>query len=76
MEENNYNTIKPVEGLQNVGSLTPVQQRQERKKQQNPQEQKNKNELAEDTMNKSTEESVADETTENHQDQHSVDYCA
>lgn len=35
MAEDNYNIIKPVEGLQNLAALKPVGQRQERSKRQN-----------------------------------------
>ena len=47
MADSNYDLIKPVENLQNVGGLTPVQQRKERNRRRNPQ-QENPEEYAED----------------------------
>ena len=36
MPENNYNMINPVEGLNNLAAINPVDRRKERQKKQNP----------------------------------------
>ena len=36
MIDNDFNTIKPVENLQNVAALTPTGPRQQQKRRQNP----------------------------------------
>ena len=35
MQNNDYNIIKPVENLQNVGAMTPIDKQAERKRRQN-----------------------------------------
>ncbi len=74
MADSNYNMIKPVENLQNVGSLTPVNQRKEKKQRRNPQEQNQ--EEGEQELNESVEKNAADQAPENGPNQHSIDYCA
>ena len=41
MVNNDYNIIKPIEGLQNIERLTPAKRRQERKKRQNANQNEN-----------------------------------
>ena len=48
MPENNYNMINPVEGLNNLAAINPVDRRKERQKKQNPDEKKNKNRIFEE----------------------------
>ena len=74
MADSNYDLIKPVENLQNVGGLTPVQQQKERKRRRNPQQQ-NPEEYAED-LTESVEENLDQEAAQNQSDGHSIDYCA
>ena len=77
MADNNYNTIKPVESLQNVGGLTPARRRQERKERQSSKKKsEEERELAEDELSELTEEDIGNEITENDQNGHSIDYCA
>lgn len=74
MADSNYNMIEPVENLQNVGSLTPVNQRKERKQRRNPQEQNQ--EEGEKELNESVEENTDHQAPENGPNKHSIDYCA
>ena len=74
MANNDYNTIKPVGGLQNIGGLTPAKRREERKRKQNLHEQNQ--EESEQELNKSTEEELNNEIAEDKGEQHSIDYCA
>jgi hypothetical protein len=39
MENNDYSIIKPVENLQNVGAMTPIDRQAEKKRRQNQQKQ-------------------------------------
>ena len=72
-----YNIIKSVEGLQNIGGLTPTKHREGKKKQQNLNEQnEEQREPAEDKLNKSTEEDIGGEISEKDQNEHSIDYSA
>jgi hypothetical protein len=77
MADNEHDIIKSVEVLHNIGSLTPAQRRQERKKRQNLQRQNDRErELTKDQQSKSTDKNVSSETPEDEQDKHSIDYCA
>lgn len=73
MADNDYHIIKPVEILQNIGSLKPAKRRKDRQRrdhhEQNEEEHKNQ-------PNGSTEESSGDEITENNGNHQSIDYCA
>lgn len=73
MADDNYN-IKPVENLHNIGSLSPVGHRKERKRKQNLQEQAQEEQQQE--QDKSTKEKLDEETFENQDNQHSIDYRA
>lgn len=71
MTENDYNIIKPVDGLQNIIGLAPVKHREERKRRQQGQD------SAAAQLNESmTSENSIDEFTDNEEDQHSIDYRA
>jgi hypothetical protein len=77
MANNDYNIIKPVEGLQNIGGLTPTKHREEKKKRQNLNEQnEEQRKLAEDELNKSTKENISGEIAEEDRNERSVDYSA
>ncbi len=75
MANSDYNAIKPVESLQNIGRLSAAERRRERKRRQDTQ--KDKEEQREET------EETAEETMNETADQHdpgdsgySIDYCA
>lgn len=74
MADNDFNIIKPVESLQNVGGMNPVERRKERKHKQNLKKQNRQEQKQE--LNEPTEEDLNDETSKNEDDQHSIDYCA
>ena len=74
MADNNYNIIKPVENLQNIGGVTPAKRREERKRRQNLKEQNEQE--PEQQLNESVEEDLSNETNESQGEQHSIDYCA
>jgi hypothetical protein len=77
MADNDYNIIKPVESMKNVGDITPAKRREERKKRQNSREQKDRQrQLAGDSLNQSIEENINSEIAEEDQNEHSIDYCA
>ncbi len=77
MADNDFNIIKPVENLQNVGGLTPANRREKRKKRQNMREKNDlQRPLAENEQSESTAEDIDGEITCDDQDPHSVDYCA
>lgn len=66
MTDNDFNTIKAVENLQNVASLTPTGQRQERKRRQNPPH-----------RDREGGKTPADKpAAERDNDAHRIDYCA
>lgn len=70
MADNDFNMIKPVEGLQNVHSLTPTGERRERKRRQNA-----------PSREQTPEEAPPDEAAEEQEparddDSHAIDYCA
>ncbi len=75
MSDNDYNIIKPVENLQNIGSLTPAKRREERKRRQNLHEQ-NEEKPKQESNKPINEEDFSDKLTESDRDQHSIDYCA
>ncbi len=77
MADSNYNIIKPVEGLQNIGRLTPAKRRQQKKKKQNMhQQEKQQRQLVEDEIDETFEENVNDTVTGDNQQQDSIDYRA
>jgi hypothetical protein len=70
MADNDFNIITPVENLQNVPSLTPTGERQERKRRQNP---PRKGQGPEETPPK---EATEGQTPGRGDDAHQIDYCA
>lgn len=73
MADSNYNMIKPVESLQNIGGLTPVKQRKERRRKQD-QQAKNHSDQKQETGK--TAESDSGTRTPNTTPESSIDYCA
>lgn len=74
MADNDYNMIKPVETLQNIGSLTPAQRREERKRQQqNSKEKESEQEQDNQAQDQENTNSRVDEVPK---EKHSIDYCA
>jgi hypothetical protein len=77
MVDNNYNIIKPVDGLNNIGRLDPTKRRRERKKQQQEQqEDDDRQETVQDLEDGSIEEGISSEIAENDRDEGSIDYRA
>jgi hypothetical protein len=77
MADNDYNTIKPVQSLQNIGNITAAKRREERKKRQNSREKENRQEqLGENELNESTEQDSYGKIAENNRDENSIDYRA
>jgi|GEM_PF-1086950 len=77
MADNDYNIIKPVEGLHNVGDITAAKRREERKKRQNSREREGwEHEPIEDELNESNEEGAGSEIAESDRSEHSIDYRA
>ena len=77
MADNDYNIIKPVESLQNIGNIIAAKRREERKKRQNSHKQKGRQHRpVEDKLNESTEKTIDSESAENDQDEHSINYHA
>ena len=72
MPENNYNMINPVEGLNNLAAINPVDRRKERQKKQNPDEKKNKNQIFEENEDLEKDKFGNKEN----QDEHRVDFKA
>jgi hypothetical protein len=74
IQDNDYNIIKPVDNLKNVGALTPVDRRDEKRRRQG---QKDKRRAATDQRNLS--DAQQDETSRSDNDQAeqgSIDYRA
>ena len=77
MTDNNYNVIKPVESLQNIGNINAAKRREGKKKKQNPRKQEeSRRKPAEDELNRLTEEDTGSGITQQDADEHSIDYCA
>jgi hypothetical protein len=83
MTDNDYNIIKPVDGLQNIIGLAPVKHREERKRRQQGQDSAaaKLRPAGQETSDGEPNESVDSgngigEFTDNEGDQHSIDYCA
>jgi hypothetical protein len=74
MQDNDYNVIKPVENLKNIGALQPIDRRDEKRRRQGQQKQRR---AATDQQNLS--DARQDETTRSGNDQAeqgSIDYRA
>ncbi len=77
MADNDFNIIKPVENLQNVGGVTPAKSRKERKKRHNLHEKNDpQRPLLDSERDESTAEDIDSEIADNDREQHSIDYCA
>lgn len=78
MADNDFNIIKPVEGLQNIKGLSPTKRREQRKPQQQLHgESEEESESTKDELNESADEQELDsELAENQDDQHTIDYRA
>lgn len=75
MADNDSNTIKPVESLQNIPVLTPAKRRDQGKhRQQLHKEKKGNTELEQNSL--VDEQDLDDELTENENDRNTIDYCA
>ena len=78
MVDRNFNVIKPVESLNNIANLKPIQERRKRKKDRR--EQNNENEKKPETNleenSNSIEENITKEIHENDGEEHSIDYRA
>jgi len=75
MADNDSNTIKPVESLQNIPVLTPAKRREQRKHRQ--QTHRENKEYSEQEQNSLADQQELDaELTENENDQNTIDYCA
>jgi len=75
MANNDSNTIKPVESLQNIPVLTPAKRREQRKHRQ--QTHRENKEYSEQEQNSLADQQELDaELTENENDQNTIDYCA
>jgi len=77
MADSDYNIIKPVESLQNIGNINAAKRQKERKKRQNHHQQEDRQRgPVEDEMDESTEKNINSEIAENDQDEYSIDYRA
>ena len=76
------NIIKPVKGLQNIGALSPIQQHNKRKQNQNQKEQGNEDTNHDEAIlsELSNEQILDDEITEDSEERNfdstGIDYCA
>ncbi|MHC4622276.1 MAG: hypothetical protein ACYS4W_00060 [Planctomycetota bacterium] len=75
MPDGDYNTVKPVESLQNITQLTPAKRREERKRRRDSHT-KNKQESEHELDRSAQEKDLNDEFAEDNDEQHSIDYCA
>lgn len=75
MADNDSNTIKPVESLQNIPILTPAKRRDQRKQRQ--QQHKDNKEYSEEEKNILADEQDLDsELAESENGPNTIDYCA
>jgi hypothetical protein len=75
MADNDSNTIKPVESLQNIPVLAPAKRREQRERRQHTHPENE--EYSEQEQNNLTDEREPDaEITENKSDSSTIDYCA
>ena len=74
--------IKPVKGLQNIGALSPIQQRDKRKHNQNQKEQHNEDNnhdeviLSEFTNEQTLDNETFEDSDDRNFDSAEIDYCA
>jgi len=76
MVNNNYNIIKPVEGLPQIGGLISAKRRRQQKKKQTAGEHEDKQDSDEKQQNASVEEDIENQIAEFKQDENSIDYRA
>lgn len=69
MADNNYNAVKPIEGLHTITGLTPATRREQRKRKQNPQH--TEQEQQDESLEQQNKTDTPADT-----DDHSIDYCA
>ena len=78
MVDKNFSVIKPVENLNNIANLKPIQERRKRKKDRR--QQNNENEKKTETNphdnTHSIEEDITMEINDNDGEKHSIDYRA
>ena len=75
MADNDANTIKPVESLQNIPILTPAKRREQRKRRRQLPGEKNK--LIEQEQSDLDEElNLESKLSKNETDENTIDYCA
>ena len=72
MAENNYNTIKPVEGLRNTARMESADKRQQRKKQRKLKKALSQNEPQ---LNEQNQQDI-DQNNLNQDEKHAIDYRA
>jgi len=75
MPNNDYNIIKPVEGLHNITGLAAPRRREERKRRRELHKAK-KQEHKQEKKGAASGNSLSPEVTEEENDRHSIDYCA
>jgi hypothetical protein len=73
MTDSDYSAIRPVEGLQTIQGLTPIQRQEERKRRQDAKSESH-SEPETETETEEAEEPKANPP--NQDDPHSIDYCA
>ncbi len=73
MQDNNYSIIKPVENLQNIGAMTPIDRQAEKKRRQN---QAKQHRLASQQGLLDEQENELNRPGENQAQQGSIDYRA
>ncbi len=74
MQNNDYNIIKPVENLQNVGAMTPIDRQAERRRRQSQREQRRKAASQQDLSDAHEDETNG--SGDNQKGQNSIDYRA
>jgi len=70
MADNDYNIIKPVDGLHNIGGLAPVNRRQERKRKHS------KEKSGQKPNGSANRQDISKKLAEDEAEQRSIDYCA
>jgi hypothetical protein len=73
--DNDANTIKPVESLQNIPVLTPTKRREQRKRRRQP-HRGNKKLIEHEQSSLNDERDLDSELTEKENDENTIDYCA
>ena len=75
MADNDSNTIKPVESLQNIPVLAPAKRREQRKQRQHT-HLENEEYSEQEQNNLADEQDLDAKLTENESDPNTIDYCA